>query len=226
MRWSMAGAEDAPLSWDSLQGRFAEVFKTHVRPGDEVPHGPGDEDGAGFGQGSDSRADVDGQPARLSADQLDFANVDASTDLDPDVRRLRGEGQCEIDRRSGRLEGGEEPIAGSVDLAASESAQIRADEGVVALEDAAPLLVAHLRRQLCRAGDVGEHHRCERSRWTGCASKHGRALSGWVASGPSPEVRPENLRRVGVRNLRPRGPGGQAERGSRGQPGRAARKRP
>ena len=68
------------------------------------------------------------------------------------------------DRRGGlngtgrSIEGGEESVAGRVQLLALEPRELATDDRVMSLEELAPRRVADSRRQLGRAYDVGEEN--------------------------------------------------------------------
>jgi hypothetical protein len=81
---------------------------------------------------------VNGHPADVVAHDLDLARVHPAAHLDPRVAdRL-------LDRRSAAksgdrtAEGGEESVAGGVDLGAAEPEQLGADEPVVIGQDLPP----------------------------------------------------------------------------------------
>ena len=65
------------------------------------------------------------------------------------------------DRSGGTIEGGEEPVAGCIDLLAVEAAELTADGGMVLLQQVAPAPIADLCRSLGGADEVGEEHRRE-----------------------------------------------------------------
>ena len=92
----------------------------------------------------DAGADVDGDPADLAVDQLALAGVQAGADLEAELAHRLGDRAGAADRPGRAVEGGEEAVAGGVDLLAAEPDQLAPDERVVALEQVAPAPVAEL----------------------------------------------------------------------------------
>jgi hypothetical protein len=99
---------------------------------------------------------VDRDPAHVVAHQLHLAGVQAAADLDPDPLHGGADGAGAAQRPLGGVEGGQEPVAGHVQLAALVAGDLAAGEGVVGLQQLAPAAVAELGRALGRAHDVGE----------------------------------------------------------------------
>jgi len=62
------------------------------------------------------------------------------------------------DGARGTVEGGEEPVAGGVDLLSPEPLELSAYRGVVALDHVAPRTVSERGSPFGGADDVGEHH--------------------------------------------------------------------
>ena len=107
------------------------------------------------------RADVHREPADPLAPHLHLTGVHAGADRDPDARERVTDRAGAADRATGSVEGGEEPVAGGVDLAPAEPGQLLAHDRVVLVEERAPPGVAELGGPRGRAHDVGEEHRGE-----------------------------------------------------------------
>ena len=80
-----------------------------------------------------------------------------------DAQRLHRVANCHgaADRSLRAVERREEAVAGGVDLAAAKTGQLRPHDGVVRVEQRAPVAVTDLGRHPRRADDVGEQHRGE-----------------------------------------------------------------
>ena len=91
----------------------------------------------GLGLGRNAGSDVDRDPGDLLADDLALAGVQAGADLEPELAYGGSDRLRAADCSDRPVEGGEEPVAGRVDLATAEAAELLADERVVAF-DAAP----------------------------------------------------------------------------------------
>ena len=120
----------------------APIREPELGARDQVDHRAGHEHLAGGRLGRDPRTDVDGDAADAAAVELDLARVHAGADLQPE----RGDRGMIAARAAhglgGLLEGGEEAVAGRVDLAAPEPAQLAADCGMVPGDEVAPRSVA------------------------------------------------------------------------------------
>jgi hypothetical protein len=133
----------------------AAILEAKAGPGDEFAQGARNEDLARAGEVGDLRADRYRDPGDLAVVQLALAGV--KTGAHPEADRLDriASGGRRLDRPSRPVEGGEEPVAGGVELEAADSAQLTPDEGVVARQRVASGCVAEVGRELGRADDVG-----------------------------------------------------------------------
>ena len=80
------------------------------------------------------------------------------------------------DRPRRAVEGGQEPIAGGIDLAALEALELLSNERVMPFEQVTPAPVAEPRRLLGRADDVGEEDGCEHAVRLGPSAGAGQEL--------------------------------------------------
>src|SRR5437879_13688500 len=71
-----------PLVRDALQRVRPAIFEHDPRTGDEVLHGPGDEDLARPRQGSDAGTYMHADAPHVTASELHLARVNAGADLD------------------------------------------------------------------------------------------------------------------------------------------------
>src|SRR5271156_3048917 len=106
---------------------------------------------------------MDRHAADVIADQLTLAGVHADADLDPEFARRAGYRQRTSQRaRRWAVEGRQEAIADSLDLAPGEARELLAHALVVARQQVAPAAVAELGGSCRRIHDVGEHDRQQR----------------------------------------------------------------
>jgi hypothetical protein len=110
--------------------------------GDEVFHGPGDHDLPRSRQRCDPGGNVDREPSQIVASDLAFPTVQADPDLETKWRQRLGHGLRATDRPRRPIEGHNETVSGGIDLAAAIVPQLRADNPVMAIEDAPPRLVS------------------------------------------------------------------------------------
>jgi hypothetical protein len=61
------------------------------------------------------------------------------------------------------MEGGEEPVAGCIHLAPTETIEILPDDGVMRFQEIPPTQVSHLGGERGRASDISEHNRGQES---------------------------------------------------------------
>src|SRR5918912_4581027 len=146
---------DLPRPGDALQLVLAALLEGDPGAGDEVAHRARDEHLARPRERRDARPRVDGDPAHLPVRELALAGVQAGAQLDaePPHRLLDRVGGADRPRRP--VEGGEEAVAGRVDLAPAVAGELRADRRLVRLEQLAPAAVARLRGPPPPAGAVG-----------------------------------------------------------------------
>src|SRR5690348_6620636 len=112
------------------------------RAGDEVAHGAGDEHFARGRDGSDPRADRDGDPGELSVEALALSCVDAGSDLHAELPQVGAHGKGAFNRAAWAVKRREEAVAGRVELFAAELGKPAAHDSVVSREQIAPGAVA------------------------------------------------------------------------------------
>ena len=81
--------------------------------------------------------------------------------VDPELANRVPDRLGATNRTRGAVERGEEPVAGSVDLPASKPVELMSNRCMVAFHHVTPGSVPERGSLLCRADDVGEHHRSE-----------------------------------------------------------------
>ena len=118
----------------ALQLALAAVLEGDARAGHEVLDGSRHEHLARAGGGSDARSGVDGDSRRLPGDDFALAGVNADANLEAELVNQLGDGASAADRPGRSVEAREEPVAGSVDLAAAEACELLSDRGVVTSE--------------------------------------------------------------------------------------------
>ena len=92
------------------------------------------------------------------------------------------------DRLGRTVERGEEPIAGSVDFAATKSLQLRSHRAVMGRNEVAPSSITEADGQLSRADDVGEQDGGKDTLGRDAAA-HAAKCRGSVNSGSAPRRR-------------------------------------
>src|SRR5207249_1403665 len=106
-------------------------------------------------------ADVDGNAAEIVTDELAFAGMKAGAHLHPKAaHRITGRAGA-ANRACGAVEGGQEPVAECLYLAAPVPLELTAHERVVAPEQVPPAAVTERGGLAGGVDDVGEHHGCE-----------------------------------------------------------------
>src|SRR5918912_3540752 len=135
---------DLPRPGHALELVLAALLEGDPRAGDEVAHRARDEDLTRPGQRRDPRAGVDGDPAHLPVRELALAGVEPCAELEPEAAHAVADRARGADRACGPVEGGEEAVAGGVDLAPAVARELAADGGLVRLEQLAPAPVAEL----------------------------------------------------------------------------------
>jgi hypothetical protein len=111
---------------------------------------PRAQDLPGASLGKHPRRDVHGDAAddvlaALGPQQLAFPGVQADPDLQPQVPEPGPDGVGGPDRAGRPVEGGQEPVAGRLDLTASEPREIPPHQVLVAFKEAVPAAVASTR---------------------------------------------------------------------------------
>ena len=129
------------------------------------------------------RADVDRDATDLLTGRLDLAHVHACSDLDPVALEVPLDRERALDGIRRLLEGGEEPVAGGVDLAAVEALEPGADDPMVRLDHLVPSAIAELGRQLGRPDDVREQDRRQDPSALSVAPPHPGSVAHAVGSG-------------------------------------------
>ena len=87
---------------------------------------------------------------------LNLARVEPCADLDTEPLYGVTDRRCAADRSGGPVEGGEEPVAGGIDLLTAEAGQLVPHDSVMSAFQFAPALVAHGRRPLSGTHNVRE----------------------------------------------------------------------
>jgi len=102
------------------------------------------------------RAPMDTAMPAVAVGDLALAGVEPGPDLELEwTERVADRRRCE-NRPRRPVEGGEEAVAGRVELAALEAGELAADDSVMPLQQLPPLRVTESCRPLGRADDVGE----------------------------------------------------------------------
>src|SRR4029077_628224 len=87
------------------------------------------------------RADRDGEPTDLAVDDRAFADVDAGTDLEPEISDTGADIERTSDSTSRPVERRIEPIAGCIDLGAVPTSDLPSHRGVMPLQERLPSCV-------------------------------------------------------------------------------------
>jgi len=151
---------------------LAAIFKGEPGTRNEVLHGLRDQDFRWIGQSSDPTADADCYAPHFVGHRLHFSGMQSRPNLDPE-RPHRLHSRLSAPHRSCRtVEGGEESVAGRLDLAAAIPCEGRTHRGVVTLDEVTPTSVSELGDLLRRLDDVGEEHGRENSVEVGLFRPH------------------------------------------------------
>ena len=120
-------------------------------------------------QGADPGADHDADTADAVLGEFHLARVTARSDLDPERPNVSRDPRGTADGACRHVERREEPIAGRVDLASFEAAQLRPHEPLELAEELHPSAIAELDGLLGGPDDVDEHdrHQCSIGMWVG-----------------------------------------------------------
>ena len=154
---------DPPLPRHALELVTTALLEPEARPRFGVHDGARHEDFAGSRDRRDARSDVYGQAADIPHLVLDLPHVEAAPDLEAELADRVPDRVGAGERAGGAVEDDEESVARRLHLAAGEPLEPAPDDGVMAVEEGVPRLVAHTRSALRRADDVGEEDRCERA---------------------------------------------------------------
>src|SRR5690348_4347669 len=128
--------------------------------GDECRHALGHQDFARMCRSHCARRDVDADAADVAAwSQLNLARVDPRPDLDAEYPDATIDRQCCSQRVAGNRKGGQVAITGLFHEATAESLDRAPNEGVHAVQDVLPSIVAELCGPAGRFDDVNENDR-------------------------------------------------------------------
>ena len=122
------------------------VGELDVGARDEVANRARNEYLAGGGERGDSGSGVYGDPGEVVTAYFALPGVQPGSQVEAEPARVFGDRLRAADGTCGSIEGGEEPVAGSLDLVSPEPLKRTADLGVVLVEDFAPTAVTKLRR--------------------------------------------------------------------------------
>jgi len=114
-------SEEVPLRWHPLQLLESPILEPHLGPGHEVAHGARDEDLARARHGHDPSTHVHCDSADITTGHLYFPHVDAGPHLDVHACDAVNDRARALDGARGLAECGEESVARSVPLPASEA---------------------------------------------------------------------------------------------------------
>src|SRR2546423_14547095 len=145
---------EPPRPGNALQLVLAALLEGDPGAGDEVAHRARDEHLARPGERRDARAGVDGDSAHLPVRELALARVQPGAELEPEAAHAVADRPRGADRARRPVEGGEEAVAGGVDLAAAEAHELCADGGLVRPSELAAAPVAALGGPLALAADL------------------------------------------------------------------------
>ena len=121
----------------------AAILEAQARPGREIPGRAGHERLLAVRQRTDSRPDVNGDPADVATSELDFAGVHSGAYQDAEFSRRVLNVQTAADRSGWAIEGRKEPIARGIHLAAAERGEFPAHERVMPVPQFDPRPVTH-----------------------------------------------------------------------------------
>src|SRR6478609_10247239 len=110
-----------PVCGDSFEFVLTAVVEGDTGAGDEVAHGLGDQHLVWVGESRDPGANVDGDAGDFAIGDLALASVNSGTDRHAQLTHLVDDRLRAANRPCRAVEAREEPIAGRVDLAASET---------------------------------------------------------------------------------------------------------
>ena len=114
------GGEHQPVVVDPLESLRTARLEHDPGSGDQVLDRVRGQDLPATSQRADPRRDMDGDPGDVVADELDLAGVQPGPDLEPLRRDRVADDERGPDRARRPVEGGQEPVTGRLDLAATE----------------------------------------------------------------------------------------------------------
>src|SRR2546428_4032572 len=112
--------EQSPLAWGTFERASAAVLELDPGAGHEVLHRAGNQRLPGRRGPCDPGRDMDRQAPDVIAADLAFPDVHAGTHLQADRSRRVLDRASALDRASGAIECGEDPVAGAFELASAE----------------------------------------------------------------------------------------------------------
>src|SRR5438552_3389721 len=139
---SVTNREQPPDAGRALEFALASVVEFDAGTGEERRDRARDENLARGGDFGDPSSDVDGDAANVVTHELDLTRMETARHAHAQAGCYVANGTSAIDRTSGTIEGREEVVASSVHLPTAEAEELGANCRAVALEKAAPCLVA------------------------------------------------------------------------------------
>src|SRR5205085_6553659 len=133
-----------PRAGHALELVLAALLEGDPGAGDEIAHRARDEHLARPGERRDPRTGVDGDAAHLAVRELALAGVESCAQLEPEAPHAVADRAGGADRPRRPVEGGEEAVAGGVDLPSAVARELAADGNLVRLEQLAPAAIAEL----------------------------------------------------------------------------------
>src|SRR6267143_3930170 len=140
-----AGAIDRKemrFAWHALQRVKPPVVELQSRAGHEILDRVRDQNLAALADAGDARADVHRDAGELGAAHFALAGVQPRAHLEPQPLDTLGDGTRGSHAARGAVERSQEPVAGGVDLPATEVYEALADERMVGVEQIPPAPVA------------------------------------------------------------------------------------
>ena len=102
---------------------------------------------------------MDGDATHLGTHQFAFAGVKAGANLKPEWLNGIHDGTGALHGAGGPVEGGEEAVAGGINLAPAEANEVAPHRGVMAVQKLTPAAVAQASGFRRGTDDVGKEHR-------------------------------------------------------------------
>ena len=123
------------------------------------------QDLAGPGLGRDPCSDVDREACDVIRHNLDLADVEPGTDLEPEVPDLVADRRGTANRPRRAVERGQKPSPMTLTSVPPKRVELVPDDPVVVRQQPLPSAVSQFGRQLRRPDDVGEHQGREHPAW-------------------------------------------------------------
>src|SRR5262245_12772992 len=146
--------EQLPVAGYTLELIGATFRKPDSRPCDEIGDGARHEDVPAITDRSDSRTDVDRDPADLLPSQFDLTGVETHSHVDAERSQAVAQLATARDRPRWPVERGEHTIAGEVDKSSPVGLDLSPYNRVVSVEDLTPASIAYRRCLFSGADDV------------------------------------------------------------------------